>query len=169
VKHLLKEIRGIDYAGPFPRMPYSQAMAEYGIDKPDIRFDMKLRDLTNVVKVRLDWFCLSFVVCYLKFLTLIVVNLYLCTFIFCILSFFRRSYHFQGKGFALFDNAELVTGFCVAGKGASTNNEIKKWTELAKSKDIGGTGLIWVKTTATPSSSVDKFYKPEVGVETEAR
>ena len=48
-RHLLKEINGVE-AGDFPRMTYEHAMATYGNDKPDIRFDMKFGDLTETVK-----------------------------------------------------------------------------------------------------------------------
>lgn len=40
----------IDVARPFPRISYDQALAEYGTDRPDIRFDMKLADVTELVK-----------------------------------------------------------------------------------------------------------------------
>jgi aspartyl-tRNA synthetase len=49
-KYLLKNIKGIEYTDPFPRLPYHQAMALYGSDKPDIRFDMKINELTQTVK-----------------------------------------------------------------------------------------------------------------------
>ena len=48
-KYLFKEIKGI-YITEFPRMPYSEAMESYGSDKPDIRFGMKIKDLTALVK-----------------------------------------------------------------------------------------------------------------------
>ncbi len=48
-RHLLKEIIGSE-SDVFPRMPYSEAMEQYGSDKPDIRFDMKLVDLTRLLK-----------------------------------------------------------------------------------------------------------------------
>jgi len=48
-KYLFKEIKGIDIT-EFPRMPYSEAMESYGSDKPDIRFGMKIKDLTTLVK-----------------------------------------------------------------------------------------------------------------------
>lgn len=35
---------------PFPRMHYDQAMAEYGCDKPDTRFDLKLIELTETLR-----------------------------------------------------------------------------------------------------------------------
>ena len=45
-----KEILGIDVALPIRRMTYQQAMADYGIDRPDLRFDMKLRDISDIAK-----------------------------------------------------------------------------------------------------------------------
>lgn len=48
-RHMFKEIKGID-PGEFPRMTYADAMENYGNDKPDIRFDLKFKDLTTVVK-----------------------------------------------------------------------------------------------------------------------
>ena len=48
-KHLFKEIKGIEIT-KFPRMSYSEAMESYGSDKPDIRFGMKVKDLTSLAK-----------------------------------------------------------------------------------------------------------------------
>ncbi|MCR5713725.1 MAG: aspartate--tRNA ligase [Bacteroidales bacterium] len=50
IKHLFKKIKGIEFKEPFRRMPYSEAMSLYGSDKPDLRFDMKICDLTQLVK-----------------------------------------------------------------------------------------------------------------------
>ena len=41
---------GVDITTPIPRMTYAQAMADYGSDKPDLRFDLKLTELTEYFK-----------------------------------------------------------------------------------------------------------------------
>ena len=50
IARVMKETKGIEVSLPFPRMKYDDAMALYGSDKPDTRFDMLLQDLTEVVK-----------------------------------------------------------------------------------------------------------------------
>ena len=48
-RHLLREIKGVE-VDAFPRMPWSVAMEKYGSDKPDIRFDMFLHEISDLVK-----------------------------------------------------------------------------------------------------------------------
>ena len=50
IARVMKETKGIEVTLPFPHMKYDDAMALYGSDKPDTRFDMLLQDLTEVVK-----------------------------------------------------------------------------------------------------------------------
>jgi aspartyl-tRNA synthetase len=45
-----KDILGVDVPVPMRRLPYSQAMADYGCDRPDMRFDMKLKDISDIAK-----------------------------------------------------------------------------------------------------------------------
>ncbi|TDM15644.1 aspartate--tRNA ligase [Macrococcus bovicus] len=45
---IMKDVKGIDVQLPFPRMTYEEAMRDYGIDKPDTRFDMKLTTLNDL-------------------------------------------------------------------------------------------------------------------------
>ena len=48
-KHLFKEMKGIEFER-FPRMTWHDAMRLYGSDKPDIRFGMEFKEVTDVVK-----------------------------------------------------------------------------------------------------------------------
>ena len=50
IARVMKETKGIEVTLPFPRMKYDDAMALYGSDKPDTRFEMLLQDLTELVK-----------------------------------------------------------------------------------------------------------------------
>ncbi|MDP4210093.1 MAG: aspartate--tRNA ligase [Bacteroidota bacterium] len=50
IKHLFKTVKGIEFDKPFLRMPFEEAMDSYGNDKPDLRFDMKIHELTDSVK-----------------------------------------------------------------------------------------------------------------------
>ena len=47
---LFQEVLGYNLSIPFPVIPYAEAMEKYGCDKPDIRFEMKLFDISNIVK-----------------------------------------------------------------------------------------------------------------------
>ena len=49
-KHLFKTVRGVEIDYDFPQMPYNEAMESYGCDKPDIRFEMKIQDLTSIAQ-----------------------------------------------------------------------------------------------------------------------
>jgi len=98
-----------------PRMTYQEAMASYGSDKPDTRFEMKFVELNDVAK---------------------------------------------GKGFVVFDEAELVAGICVRGAAGYTRKQLDGLTEFVKTPQVGAKGLIYVRceTAGTFKSSVDKFF-----------
>ncbi len=49
-KHMFSEIKGINFNEAFPRIAYDEAMESYGCDRPDIRFEMKIINLTKDVK-----------------------------------------------------------------------------------------------------------------------
>ena len=49
-KYLFREVMGRELETPFERMTYRDAMENYGSDKPDIRFDMKIQDISDLVK-----------------------------------------------------------------------------------------------------------------------
>ena len=49
-KRLFKEVLGKELVTPFEKMTYNDAMENYGSDKPDIRFDMKIQNISDLVK-----------------------------------------------------------------------------------------------------------------------
>ena len=49
-RRLFKDVMNVDLPTPFARMSYAEAMNTYGSDKPDIRFDMKIQDISDLVK-----------------------------------------------------------------------------------------------------------------------
>ena len=50
IQTLMAQTVGVDIAAPLPRMTYADAMARYGSDKPDTRFDMCIEDITDWAK-----------------------------------------------------------------------------------------------------------------------
>ncbi len=116
-KHLFKKVKGLEF-DKFPRMTWHDAMKYYGSDKPDIRFDMKFVELTDLA---------------------------------------------QGKGFPVFDDAELVVAISAKGCASYTRKQIDALTDFVKRPQVGAKGLVYVKYNEDGSikSSVDKFYSPE--------
>jgi aspartyl-tRNA synthetase len=49
-KTIFKESIGYEFEGDFPRMPYSEAIEKYGIDRPDLRIDMQLVDVADLLQ-----------------------------------------------------------------------------------------------------------------------
>lgn len=50
IRHIFKKVLKKDLRVPFPRIDYQKSLEEYGTDKPDIRFELKLKDVTGMVK-----------------------------------------------------------------------------------------------------------------------
>jgi len=116
-KYLFREVIGLD-PGEFPRIGYDEAMREYGSDKPDIRFGMKIVELNETMK---------------------------------------------GKGFKVFDDAELVVGINASGCSEYSRKQIDELTEWVKRPQVGASGLVYIRygTDGVLKSSVDKFYTPD--------
>jgi len=69
----------------------------------------------------------------------------------------------KGKGFSVFDSAELVVGINAKNCAGYTRKEIDALTEFVKKPQIGAKGLVYVRINEDGSikSSVDKFYTEE--------
>jgi aspartyl-tRNA synthetase len=68
----------------------------------------------------------------------------------------------QGKGFKVFDDAQLVVGICAKGCAEYTRKQIDELTEFVKRPQIGAKGLVYVRWGLEGiKSSVDKFYSAD--------
>ncbi|MCA6361577.1 MAG: aspartate--tRNA ligase [Bacteroidetes bacterium] len=69
----------------------------------------------------------------------------------------------KGKGFPVFDNAELVAGICATGAASFTRKQIDELTEFVKRPQVGASGLVYARVNddGTIKSSVDKFYSED--------
>lgn len=69
----------------------------------------------------------------------------------------------KGKGFKVFDDAELVIGICAKGAAEYTRKQLDELTDFVKRPQIGATGLIYARynSDGTLKSSVDKFFNEE--------
>ena len=47
---VMKAIHYVDIPTPFPRMTYQQVMDDYGIDRPDTRYDLRIKDVTEIAR-----------------------------------------------------------------------------------------------------------------------
>ncbi|KAK9941750.1 hypothetical protein M0R45_007445 [Rubus argutus] len=48
IRKVFLEIKGVHLPNPFPRLTYAEAMSRYGSDRPDIRFDLELKDVSDI-------------------------------------------------------------------------------------------------------------------------
>ncbi|MBB1286621.1 aspartate--tRNA ligase [Flavisolibacter sp. BT320] len=135
IKSIFKQVKGIDYTESVERMTWEDAMFHYGIDKPDIRFAMKVANLKMPTTVFME-----------KQEAL------------------QASPLAAGNtGFGVFDNAETVVAIAVPGAAEYTRKQIDELTDWVKRPQIGMQGLVNIKYNAdgTLKSSVDKFFDEE--------
>ncbi|MFY0599531.1 MAG: aspartate--tRNA ligase [Cyclobacteriaceae bacterium] len=69
----------------------------------------------------------------------------------------------QGKGFVVFDSAELVVGINASGCAEYTRKQVDALTDFVRKPQIGAKGLVYLKynTDGTLKSSVDKFFSQD--------
>jgi aspartyl-tRNA synthetase len=135
IKYIFKKVSDIDYTEPVERMTWENAMWNYGNDKPDIRFGIKVANL----KVPSTVFAEK------------QGNLN------------NSPLGAVKSGFAVFDNAETVLAIAVPGAAEYTRKQIDELTEWVKRPQIGMQGLVNIKynTDGSLKSSVDKFFNEE--------
>jgi aspartyl-tRNA synthetase len=136
VKRIFKDVKNIDYSEKVECMSWEDAMWQFGNDKPDIRFDMKLANL--------------------KFPQHSFPNK--------VSPLYNSPSGDGGESlmadFKVFDEAETVIAIAVAGCSEYTRKQTDELTEWVKRPQIGMKGLVFIKvnTDGTCKSSVDKFY-----------
>ena len=135
IKSIFKQVKGIDYTEAVERMTWEDAMFHYGIDKPDIRFGMKVANLKVPATVFMD-----------KQEAL-------------------QASPFAGgaTGFGVFDNAETVVAIAVPGAAEYSRKQIDELTDWVKRPQIGMQRLVNIRynTDGSLKSSVDKFFGEE--------
>jgi aspartyl-tRNA synthetase len=110
---------GVEIQAPFRRIPYTEAIARYGSDKPDLRCALEIEDLSDV---------------------------------------------FRESGFRIF--AEIVAkggavrGFMVPGGNRFTRSQLDVLVDRAK--EMGFSGLIWVRPGEPPLSAVKAIAEPHL-------
>ena len=131
VKRIFKDVKNIDYTDMVERMTWEDAMWNYGNDKPDIRFNIKIANL----KFPLHTFpgkaeCLN------------------------------NSPLGDGGDFPLFISSETILAIAIPGCSEYTRKQTDELTEWVKRPQIGMKALVFIKcnTDGTFKSSVDKFY-----------
>jgi aspartyl-tRNA synthetase len=149
IKYIFKEVKGLEYTEKVDRMTWEEAMWNYGNDKPDIRFGMK------------------------------VVNLKIPSHIFqeknnaTLWSLQKNSSTAEDRGayinkgldgaFKVFDDAETVLAIAVPGAAEYTRKQLDELTEWIKRPQIGMEGMVYIKClaggneTVSYKSSADKF------------
>jgi aspartyl-tRNA synthetase len=135
IKTIFKQVKGIDYTEKVERMSWEEAMWQYGNDKPDIRFGLRIANLKTPISVYAELRAES-----LK--TPLVSKLQTVS------------------AFPVFDQAETVLAIAVPGCGEYTRKQLDELTEWVKRPQIGMLGLAYIKCNAdgTFKSSFDKFY-----------
>jgi aspartyl-tRNA synthetase len=134
IKSIFKQVKGIDYTESVERMTWEDAMWNYGNDKPDIRFGMKVTNL----KVPATVFTSK-------------------------QNELNSSPLGAGGRFKVFDDAETLVAIAVPNAAEYTRKQTDELIEWVKRPQIGMGGLAFVKvnTDGTVKSSFDKFFNEE--------
>jgi aspartyl-tRNA synthetase len=135
IKSIFKDVKGINYVEQVERMSWEDAMYNYGNDKPDIRFGMKVTNLKVPSTV--------FVSKQQKLQTSPLAS--------------------GDTGFKVFDDAETLVAISVPNAAEYTRKQTDELIEWVKRPQVGMGGLAFIKVNKDGSykSSFDKFFNEE--------
>ncbi len=132
IKSIFKQVKGIDYTEQVERMTWEDAMWNYGNDKPDIRFGIK------------------------------VTNLKVPSTVFTSRQQQLQNYPLAkgASGFKVFDDAETLVAIAVPDAADYTRKQTDELIEWVKRPQVGMGGLAFIKVNADGAckSSFDKFF-----------
>ena len=136
IKSVFKDVKNIDYNEKVERMTWEDAMWNYGNDKPDIRFDIKIANLLFAQHIFPDKQSP--------------------------LGSSGSESTLRRVGGPL-DGPETVLAIAIPGCSEYSRKQTDELTEWVKRPQIGMKGLVFIKvnTDGTYKSSVDKFYSEE--------
>jgi aspartyl-tRNA synthetase len=148
IRRIFAEVKGIVDVGEIARMTWEEAMWQYGNDKPDIRFGMKLLNLKSAFTLTVGALARLGELAAGDAKAGVVG---------------QRERLIDGASFGVFDKAETVLAIAVPGCSEYTRKQTDELTEWVKRPQIGMQGLVYIKynTDGTVKSSVDKFYSEE--------
>jgi aspartyl-tRNA synthetase len=140
IKHVFTVVKNINLSLVIERITYDMAMWQYGNDKPDIRFDLKVINLK----------------------TPYLVNSHIANEV-------NKNANSACwpqdtiTGFQVFDQAETVLAICVPNGASYSRKQTDELIEWVKRPQIGMGGMAYVKCLpdGTHKSSFDKFYTPD--------
>ncbi|MFY7963864.1 MAG: aspartate--tRNA ligase, partial [Chitinophagaceae bacterium] len=134
-KRIFKDVKNIDYTEVVERMTWEEAMWQYGNDKPDIRFNLKISNLKIPAH----------------------------TFPSKPLEKREQLEAVIKSDFVVFNEAETVLAICVPNCSEYTRKQTDELVEWVKRPQIGMKGLAYIKcnTDGSFKSSIDKFFTEE--------
>ncbi len=135
VRRIFKDVKNIDYTEVIERMTWEEAMWQYGNDKPDIRFDLKITNLK-------------------------IPN---HTFPSKLIEERKQKEQVIKSEFAVFNDAETVLAICVPNCSEYSRKQTDELVEWVKRPQVGMKGLAFIKSNkdGTYKSSVDKFFNEQ--------
>jgi aspartyl-tRNA synthetase len=137
IKYIFNAVKGIDYTETVERMTWEEAMWQYGNDKPDIRFGLKLANL-------------KFPITAFPSKASVLENI-------------PAGIGSSNTGFGVFDNAETVVAIAIPGCANYTRKQTDELVDWVRRPQIGMQGLVFIRVNedGTFKSSADKFFDEE--------